>query len=173
MRLVRQMKKVGEIGNQMSDELKFEDGSWTVKKYLPFIKQMIEVSIFTDDNPDNKPSSRQLEVFGELEKIALIIDDLNNYARKYLMQIEELRDLEEENIYIDASKIDHHYKLKTVLIGSLEECSGRYFFIIGDCDWDEEHGIEFLFDGNKILSCGAAEGKFIYADSDEDYRRIR
>jgi hypothetical protein len=154
-----------------SHQLLWDGNFWSTTKYLPCLKKEIQISIFTDSPTGNQPTPRQLEVLDSI--LTINSQEFNHHAHLYLQKVEASIDFQEEGIEIDVANIDRHYTLTTLLIGLLEECTGSYFFMQGVCDWGIEHGIEFLCDGESILSCGAAEGKFVFAHSDDSYRRMR
>jgi hypothetical protein len=51
-----------------------------------------------------------------------------------------------------------HVRLKQVLIPAHGKSGDRYVFVDGECDWEQEHGLELLFKNERLFKVGPQEG---------------
>jgi hypothetical protein len=54
-----------------------------------------------------------------------------------------------------------HVKWTTILVPLQGPLGNRYVFVIGDPDWEEEHGVELLFRDERLVRLDRAEGAFL------------
>ncbi|MCR9232519.1 MAG: hypothetical protein NXI29_16020 [bacterium] len=128
---------------------------WSAQAAIPSCGN-IECQFYIMQEGELPPTKRQLNVlesFMVLEQ-ADVATDLADYALRYCEKIEEHIDLEEEGIEIDKQNISNHFKVTTILIPELGECDSAFVFLSADCEWEEEHGMQVLFENGKIIWCG-------------------
>jgi hypothetical protein len=156
----------------MNYELKF-DILWQTKKYLPFLKREVLVEFISEEG-DQEPTARQIALLDSLDALTEeIIEKLAVWARKdfrqrlsnWGMTAEEL--FEEIAIKIDEQNIYNHFIIDEAVIPRIDGCNANYIFICGSCDWDEEHGIEFLLKNGEPIRCNAQEGLAQNAEWDD------
>jgi hypothetical protein len=145
---------------------------WSRQIVLPFQERPVQIRIDTDSN-EEPPTARQMAVADCIpEYLAGIKRHLDARAEQNCRKVDYAVNLEEEGIPINYDRIGDHYTIETALVGYVDGCEGNYFFLGCECDWEEEHGLEFLLDGSRILYCYHHTGTFIMTKSDEIYRRL-
>jgi len=156
----------------MNYELKF-DILWQTQKYLSFLKREVLVEFISEEG-DQEPTARQISLLDSLDILTEeILEKLNVWARKdfrqrlnnWGMTAEEL--FEEIDIEIDEQNIHNHFIINEIVVPRIDGCSANYIFICGSCDWDEEHGIEFLLRDGEPIRCNAQEGLAQNAEWDD------
>ncbi len=156
----------------MPEPPKWDGNFWTTHVSVSGFRKLLAVSIDTD-GANAQPTGKQLLIVEHVGDIlARIQPELEAHALAYCCQVESVVNFKEEGIVVDKSRIRAHFAYKRVLIASVDECVGHYYFISCDCDWEIEHGMQFLMDHDQILRCGQNEGMFLWADTDEDYRGV-
>ena len=145
---------------------------WSGHVVLPYQERAVQIRIDTDSN-EEVPTARQSAVADHIpEYLANIKRELDTHAEQNCRKVDDAVNLEEEGIPINYHRIGDHYTITAAMVGHVDGCEGNYFFLGCECDWDEEHGLEFLLDGSRILYCYHQTGAFIMAKSDEIYRRL-
>ena len=151
-------------------DFKWDGDFWTRSVALPFQDGAVELRIQTDGE-NNPPSSRQIDVANSLHHhLEDLKSKLDLMAAAYCHEIDEDVCLADEEIDIDYDAISKHWSVNCVLIGNLETCNGNYYFLSCDCDWEPEHGMEFLLDGTDVVYCNDHTVAFLAADTDDSYR---
>jgi len=54
-----------------------------------------------------------------------------------------------------------HVRWTTILIPLQGPCGNRFVFVIGDPEWEPEHGVELLFRDEQLVRLDRAEGAFL------------
>ena len=75
--------------------------------------------------------------------------------------------LDELEVEIDLDNLQNHFSINEVLIPRISDCQTNYIFLAGECDWDQDHGIEFLLKDGKPIRCGAQKGLALSKGWDE------
>ncbi|QDT78582.1 hypothetical protein Mal35_20310 [Gimesia maris] len=116
----------------------------------------MECQIYIIQEGELPPTQHQLQVLESFMRLAEadVATDLADYALKYCEEVEELIDLKEEGIEIDKKNISNHFNVTTILIPELGDSDSAFVFLSADCEWEEEHGMQFLFENGKIIWCG-------------------
>jgi hypothetical protein len=154
----------------MPYELTF-DVLWQTKKLIPFLGTEVVVMFISEEDDHSPPTSRQIALLDSLDKLNdKIIPELVAWARKDFRQRLENwgitpAELTEENGFeISEDKIQNHFQLDQIVIPRIEDCRHDYVFLCGNCDWDVEHGIEFLLKDGIPIGCSAQEGLYTSAE---------
>ena len=143
---------------------------WSQPISIPIQDGVVLLRIVTNGSED-PPTARQIEVASGVGDYLVGLNDyLDDFAEAACRDMDDHVDLAAEGIAIDYHHIRRHYKVRSVVIGALEGCSDDYFFLTCDCDWDEEHGIQFMLAGREVLHCGDHTGAAMVAETDQDYR---
>ena len=134
---------------------------WQTQKYLPFLKREV-LAGFISEAGDQAPTERQIALLDSLDALTDEINPLlSAWAKKdfrrrlenWGMTPEELN--EELDMEIDEQNIQNHFSINQVIIPRIGNCNRDYIFLCGSCDWDEEHGIEFLLENGKPVRSDA------------------
>ena len=156
----------------MNYELRF-DILWQTQKYLPFLGREVLVEFISEED-DQEPTARQIALLDSLDRLTdNIIEKLAIWARKdFLQRLDNWGMTDEElfeviGIKIDEQNIQNHFKINDILVPRIGRCRVDYVFICGSCDWDEEHGIEFLLKNGEPIRCDAQEGLALSAEWDD------
>jgi len=148
----------------MDYELKY-DVFWRTNKYIPFLGFEIGVKFISEDHEDQPPTPRQMALLDSIDKLTenfkpKIDDwakkDFKQRLAKWRMPRETLE--KSIGITIDEQNIQNHYHIHQVTIPRIEICVHNYIFLSGECDWDMEHGIEFLLKNGDPIRCSAQQG---------------
>jgi len=148
---------------------------WQTKKYIPFLGREVSVTFISETDDDLPPTKRQIEIVDSLDNLTdMIKSELAIWARKdfkrrlknWGITSDELA--EENGVEIDEQSIEKHFRIDQVVIPRIEGCNHNYAFLAGECDWDVEHGIEFLLKNGVLIRCAAQEGLSSSAEW-EDY----
>ncbi|MBI4057786.1 hypothetical protein HY405_00470 [Candidatus Microgenomates bacterium] len=137
-------------------ELTWTGDFWEASKNIPFLDREVKITFITGGEA-NQPTKKQLNVLGRIEDLpkdfSSILDDAADSYRKTV--IESLLEEDSEPIrHIQRENISNHYKIDDVVIPELGRSRDVLFFLTGECDWEEEHGIEILVKNEKVESCG-------------------
>lgn len=124
----------------------------------------IEVMIKTDGE-ETPPTERQmstLELISSLPATLLdtIPSDARQYAKGYMME-DEFDEMEEADFQI---------RFSACMIPRLRDTAEHYFFLIGESEIDEEHGIACLFKNHescRVCHTDAAYENYGWEDSVE------
>ena len=121
--------------------------------WVPFVPAPLTMAIRPEAGDVTAPSSPQLEVADfVLQLPATFIESLQAPLISYMLTTP---------IRVDKQRILNHARVAQILVPRLGASGKRYFFLLGSCDWEEEHGFEMLFCGSQILSCGPQEGLYL------------
>ncbi len=133
---------------------------WQTRKYIPLLRREVLVEFISEEH-NQEPTQRQIDLLDSLDTLTdkinsklavLAIEDFKTRLENWGMTPQEL---DQE---IDEQNIQKHFKLEQVVIPRIKNCSYDYVFICGSCDWDKEHGIEFLLKNGEPIQCNAQEG---------------
>ena len=153
----------------MTSDFKWDGQFWTDSITLPFQSESVQIRIYAE-NDSIKPTQRQREVCKLISTyLRGIKTQLDEHAATYCRAVDAAVDLAQENVSIDYDAISAHWTVSCVVIGKLENCKGNYFFLSCGCDWELEHGMEFLLDGREIIFCSGHTIAFLAADTDDSY----
>ena len=148
---------------------------WQTQKYIPFLGFVVSVYFISETDEDLPPTKRQIELLDSVDNLTdEIKPELAIWARKdFKKRLENWGitpdELAEENGFeIDEQSIERHFRIDQVVIPRIEGCNHNYIFLAGKCDWDVEHGIEFLLKNGAPIRCAAQEGLWSSAEW-EDY----
>lgn len=149
------------------------DTLWQTTKYIAFLGRQLPAR-FISEQDDQEPTARQIAVLDSLDKLtADLIPQLIEWARRDLQA--RLSNwgitLDELEAEIDLDNLQNHFSINEVLVPRIAECQNNYIFLNGECDWDPDHGIEFLLKNGILILCEAQEG-LAMSESWEDYLKV-
>jgi hypothetical protein len=133
---------------------------WETKKYVAFLGREVPAR-FISERDNQEPTARQIAILDSVDDLSQeIVPQLVEWAQRDLqtrlsnwgITIDELE------IEIEPDNLQNHFSINEILVPRIGDCKINYIFLAGACDWDEEHGIEFLLKDGKPISCGAQEG---------------
>lgn len=119
----------------------------------------IEFEDELSDNPD--PTKEQFDtlhyIFDNAKRI------LDAICTKVLAEMQEIiinYDLQSEKEYqnLNSEKLKDILDLWCIRILMVSKDGSSYFDVSGGCSWDEEHGLNFLFHKDRVISFGGIEG---------------
>ena|SRR5215469_17250585 len=120
---------------------------------VPFVPAPLTIAIRPEAKNVTAPSLAQLEVADfVLQLTATFVESLRLPLASYMLTTP---------IRVDQERILSHARVEQILVPRLGASGKRYFFLLGSCDWEEEHGFEMLCCGSEILSCGPQEGLYL------------
>jgi len=133
---------------------------WTQRCFVPLVGYELDVSIYPEDHDAAPPTARQLEVFESASALPPSLrDSLDDAAERYRKEIDEEVGLTWPEVAgINRSNIRAHYRIDQIFVPRLQSCSRSYLFLDGECDWEEEHGLEILLRDGHVLLCGEQGG---------------
>ena len=138
---------------------------WETKKFVSVLNRELDICFISEDFDKLPPTDHQIALLDSLDNLpSSIITQLNDWARKYFQscminwRIPDEEIIEEFGFEIDKERIQNHYKIDKVIIPRINSCSDNYVFLAGECDWDIEHGIEFLLKNRTPIQCTAQDG---------------
>ena len=146
---------------------------WETNKYVAFLDRQVPAR-FISEQDDQEPTARQIAVLDSLDELtADQMPQLVEWARRDLQA--RLTNwgitLDELDVEIDVDNLQNHFSIKEVLIPRISDCQTNYIFLAGECDWEQDHGIEFLLKNSKPILCGAQEGLALSESWDEYLKR--
>ncbi|MBI5035193.1 MAG: hypothetical protein HZB51_32100 [Chloroflexi bacterium] len=116
---------------------------------------------FISESDVQEPTTRQIAVLDSLDKLtADLMPQLIEWAQRDLQTCLSNWGitLDELGIEIDLNNLQNHFSIAEILIPRLGDCKTDYVFLAGECDWDSDHGIEFLLKNGIPILCEAQEG---------------
>ena len=136
--------------------------------YVPFLKRDLEIEIFPDAE-SSPPSKHQISVLDEilafddsfliaLENAAEIYRSYMNYSVSYLPTVD----------HINRENIREHYSIWGIRIVHGQQPPSRLFTIFSGCDWEDEHGMEWVVKDGEVIFCGSNDFR---CDGDNDNLR--
>jgi hypothetical protein len=147
----------------MDYELTF-DVLWQTRKYIPFLEREVLVRFISEEG-DQQPTSRQIAIADSLHLLAHELPQaLTVWARtSFQAQLDQWGLTSEElcaeiGIKINKQSIQNHFEIDEVIIPRINQCKENYIFLCGCCDWDGEHGIEFLLKDGTPIQCTSQDG---------------
>ena len=153
----------------MSYKLTF-DVLWQTKKFVPFRMRELPVQ-FISEQDEQPPTVCQVEVLTSIDTLTTaLIPVLTTWAKMYYRTVAELFPLAEYGITIGKTRLEQQYTITEIVVPRLSTCTTNYLFLCGECDWDSEHGIEFLLANGSPIRCNAQEGLALSEEWD-DYLR--
>jgi hypothetical protein len=147
---------------------------WQTKLLVKFLGYEITAYCNPETDRDLPPTRRQMELLDSLENLPdAIKPELAEWARKdYHSRLQHWELSGEElageiGFPIDEENIERHFRIREAVVPGVNGCATAYLLLIGRCDWDAEHGIEFLLKDGSPIRCSAAEGLSTSAEWDE------
>lgn len=132
---------------------KLDGRIWEAESQMPLFQATVTIYIMQED--DQQPTGRQQEILASLQNTPNdLLLDIKTCAMEYYREIDSVVNLTEEGKAIDERSLEQHFRIKSVLIPEIRNCSTNYCFMSFDCDWEEEHGMQVLLADGKIIACG-------------------
>ena len=143
----------------MTSWVRSDDHFYTPARPLlcPLFGESIPVSIHTDGAEIQQDQLVALSRFLEIpadQRGLLTLPLFDDYRT--------IKDAVGEGPEIDTPEsVWQHVKWTTLLVPRQGPLGNRYVFVIGDPDWEEEHGVELLFRDERLVRLDRAEGAFL------------
>lgn len=85
--------------------------------------------------------------------------DLNDRAFEYFRETASVIDVSDFGLVdVDRSNICDHYEIQRIVVPPLWETEDRYLILGGNCNWNPEHGIQFIVENSTVIKCGESDG---------------
>jgi len=127
---------------------------WEAEIQIPSLGRTLPVYI-REEEKGEAPSTRQLAIANALDFVLTNASHaMSAIAVKYYESISARVDLENEGIAIDPDHISNHYRLSSVIIPAIRDSQSDFVIVGADCDWEEEHGMEFVLENGRAIACG-------------------
>ncbi len=141
------------------DDFTWNEYWWSRRSFVPFVGREVELAVDPEDFKRAPPTPRQLAAAASaLELPEELRDRLDDAAERYRLDVHEAVGLTWPEVRdINRSNIRDHYELARVLVPRLAASPHNFLFLEGECDWEDEHGIEFLLRDGVVLVCGPQE----------------
>ena len=135
------------------DSFPVNDDVFEAPLFIKSLNLRLNVS-FVQEGDVARPTARQLSALEHFQLLPTTLPTaIEPHALQYCDRIDDIVCLAEEGISIDRANIAKHYQLTDLVIPPLADTSGNFFFLTADCDWEPEHGMQIILDGNDILYC--------------------
>ena len=133
----------------------WDDDFWVTNKHVPFLGGDIDIVVVPEDLEEARPSPLQLAAIDALDDIPTsILDKIDDAADAHRRRVDEMINLAEEGLgHIRRNNIREYYEINEVAIPPHGASKRVYQFLSADCDWEDEHGMEFLLCDGKVVSC--------------------
>jgi len=133
----------------------WDDGFWVTNRHVPFLCREVEIVVVPEDLEEARPTHRQIAAIDALDDVPdSIVKRLNDAADGHRRRIHDLIDLAEEGLGdICRENIADYFEIDEIVIPPLGDCARVYHFLSADCDWEPEHGLEFLLRDGEVVSC--------------------
>lgn len=129
--------------------LDLHSGLWKSVLYVPLLRSNVALYI-VQENPSD-PTSRQQHILESMESLpASLLDDIADHALGHYRR----SDAATEGILVDSTNVAKHFQYKSILIPEIQNCETKFFFLSADCDWGQEHGMQFLIGDGRVIACG-------------------
>jgi hypothetical protein len=150
-----------------------EFGYWRTRRHIPFLDRRVEV-IIVPENEGADPTQRQLQVLESAESLPpSFMESLDDHAtrhRRYSLHL--LADFVRGyrrlfrmcGIRLEGDSDEwagNEYEVTGIVVPPLAAMFDAYFFVEAECDWDEEHGLEFMVRNNVVVRCHLQERAYL------------
>ena len=138
---------------------------WATRRHVPALGADVTVEVYPE-SPGAAVSPRQAAVIAALDHLPPDFRDrLDDAAEVNREEFDELVDLKSCGLgHINRTNIREHYSLPSLIIPPLNRVRGDYFFLAGNCDWEEEHGIEMIVKDGGVVRCTANDCAYMASD---------
>jgi hypothetical protein len=132
------------------------------KVHIACLGEEVDILVYPEDDSLNLPSPSQLHALDAF--LALDLAQKVDWSHQLALDCHYacLRDEidGEDPIMVLRIREDvwDHVRLNQLLIPQHGTTSDRYLFFTGNCDWEEEHGLELLFKNERLIKVGPQEG---------------
>ncbi len=132
------------------------------KVSLPFLPKVRSIHIYGEMKHGNQASKRQLDYYYSLAQ-----DDfpsqthVDDCAYSYFQKVAAIVDVRDFGLsQVSRENIDKHYRIELVTVPPIRNSSDRWLVLGGQCDWDPEHGIQFIVKNSRVIHTGESDGVF-------------
>ena len=130
-----------------------DDGVFEAPLFLKPLNLRLNVSFIQEDDAA-RPTARQLAALGHFQSLPTTLRHaIQPHALNFCDRIDDVVCLAEEGIDLDRANIAKHYRLTDLVIPPLADTLANFFFLAADCDWEPEHGMQIVLDGQEIIYC--------------------
>lgn len=129
-----------------------DDDWWSIDRRVRLLDA--DLTVEAQAESENEPTAHQLKVLASAELLGPSFEEqLRSAAKGYFHRTSEVINLAEEGILVDVDRIGEHFRLKVLLIPEHGPCEDDIFIIHGDCDWEEEHGLQVVVLNGDVVRC--------------------
>lgn len=132
------------------------------KVHVTCLGEEVDVWVDPEDDSTDLPSPSQLHALDAFLALDLAqkVDWLHQLALDchYTCLRDEVDEDDPIMVLRSRNEVWDHLRLNQLLIPQHGTTSDRYLFVTGNCDWEEEHGLELLFKNERLIKVGAQEG---------------
>lgn len=129
---------------------------------LPFLPHVRSIHIHGELRHGQEASAHQLEYYRSLTPEDFpVTEELDDMAFGYYQDTARIIDVRDFGLSgVNRSNIGSHYRIELVTIPPLKGSTERFLILSGECDWDPEHGVQFIAKNSRIVACGESDGIF-------------
>lgn len=127
---------------------------------LPFLPGVRTFGIHGELEHGDVASNQQLDFYRSLTQSDFPhSEELDDWAFRYFQEVAKIIDVRECGCQ-DATRnnIDKYYEIQRALVPPLWDSDDRYLVLGGNCDWDDEHGIQMIVRNASVIKCGESDG---------------
>lgn len=141
------------------DDFPWNGYFWEREWFVPLLNKAVPISI-VPENGGLPPTLPQLALANRLSELPQSLwTEIEDAAEAYRAETDASVNLAEYDLgHINRANIRDHFAILDVVIPPLEGSTEFLIFLTGNCDWEEEHGLEILLKNNHVISCGPNEG---------------
>ncbi len=132
------------------------------KVALPFLPRVRAIHIHGELKHGRQASERQLQYYN-----SLVPEDfpsathISDCAYAYFTEVAKIIDLKDFGLQaVTRANIDEHYRIELVTVPPIGNSDKRLLILSGECDWDPEHGIQFIVKNAQIIQTTASDGVY-------------
>ncbi|MCU0721360.1 MAG: hypothetical protein MUC83_16740 [Pirellula sp.] len=127
---------------------------------LPFLPGVRTFCIHGEIKHGDVASNQQLDFYRSLTQNDFPSkEELNDWAFKYFQEVARIIDVTGCGCQgVTRNNIDEHYEIQCALVPPLWGSVDRYLVLGGNCDWDDEHGIQMIIKNATVIKCGESDG---------------
>lgn len=133
----------------------WDNDFWVTNIHVPFLDTDMDVVVVPEDRAEAPPSPRQIAAIDALAHLPISLPGkLDAAADTHRRRIHDMIDLTEEGLGdIRRDNIRDYYEIEEIVIPPHGSNNRTYHFLSAACEWEPEHGMEFLLSDGKVVSC--------------------
>ena len=138
--------------------IRFERFCWECERHVPFLDATLRFRIDPEQR-DGDVTDKQRQVYQSIMRLPAATRALMEAPifANYLQTRDSVKDETMPSI-AEAAGIWSHIDLRAIRIHRHRASRHSYFFVVAECTWGREHGLEVLFRDDAILQVTQQEG---------------